>query len=658
MFAHVRLLNGYSQLLTYKVPAMLIDVNLVGKIVQVPIRNRVGTAVVMDVFQQLPTNITFAVKEITALEPFPNDPHYQQFIAQLTIYYQIPQHYLLERVRHFIEQAHKRTRKRKKEVDHHHVRAITLTDEQQAVVDFVAPAIIEPRYTPTLVHGVTGSGKTEIYKNLITTAIQQGKSVLLMLPEVTLAVQFERIMRAQLPSNIAIFSFHSATLSSDKRAMWQRLIEQQPMLVIGVHLPILLPIANLGLIIVDEEHEVGYQEKKHPKINSKEAAIWRAHQHNIPIVLGSATPSISSLYNVHHKNWHFFVLKKRFAGALPTIKTVLLSDKKERKSFWISQLLEDALRERLQRGEQAIVFLNRRGYSFFVQCKACTYIFSCTTCSVSLTLHGNDQLSCHYCGFVRAQPPTCPQCKVGSKEFLKKGIGTQQVVSVLEKLLPHARIGRADMDVSSNKKMWQKTLHDFQAGNLDILVGTQTIAKGFHFPQVTLVGIIWADLNLNFPIFNASETTLQQLIQVAGRAGRAREGAEVIVQAMAEHPIFNYLNEIDYRNFYEQEVASRAQVGYPPCARLAEIELKHTDEKIIESESHQLTAALHSVAKQYNYALTILGPAKPAVYKVKNMQTRKIYIKGQKIQEIMQVYAAAVRQGFGSRIYFTPGPVR
>jgi len=319
----------------------------------------------------------------------------------------------------------------------------------------------------------------------------------------------------------------------------------------------ILPIANLGLVIVDEEHESGYQEKKHPKINTKDAAIIRSNMTGCPIILGSATPSISSLFNVKTKKWKFFQLKKRFAGTFPKIRTVFLNTKKFRKNFWISKELEDAIREKIASKEQVIIFLNRRGFSFFVQCKNCSFIFQCQNCSVSLTLHKDKRLTCHYCQYAIFQPERCPECKKHEKQFIKKGIGTQQVVTIIEELFPAAKIARADLDTTIRKKLWSQTIHDFEQGNIDILVGTQTITKGFHFPNVTLVGILWADLNLHFPIFNATETTLQQLIQVAGRAGRQHNESEVIVQTMSNHPVFNYLNETDYLKFYSSEIEKK-----------------------------------------------------------------------------------------------------
>jgi len=416
-------------------------------------------------------------------------------------------------------------------------------------------------------------------------------------------------------------------------------------------------MSNLGIVIVDEEHEVGFQEKKHPKINSKEAALWRAQQYNVPILLGSATPSVFSLYNVKQRGWDFFQIKKRFAGEFPTINVVHLPEDEYRKNFWISRSLEKALKDRLAKREQAILFLNRRGFSFFVQCKKCSYNFSCFNCSVTLTLHQNNRLVCHYCAYAQQLPACCPGCKKGADQFLKKGVGTQQIVQILQKLLPDANIERADLDATVNKKRWEHTLEQFGNGNIDILVGTQTITKGYHFPNVTLVGVLWADLNLNFPIFNAAETTLQQLIQVAGRAGRGSKKSSVIIQTMINHPIFNYLNEIDYVKFYQYELEHRQLLNYPPVARFVEIELKSSNEHIIEQEAFQIARLFEQLIHQKKYTISVLGPAEPPVAKVKNIFSRKLYLKGGSIGQMIELYKSIQPNQFQSSVFFTPNPL-
>jgi len=658
MYITVRLLAGYQEPLTYKIPESWESRPIAGTIVRVPLRTQLVPAVVTAVHDFLPEAAHhFAIKDAHSIEPFPHDECYVAFAKQIANYYQIDEHFFIRRIRQFLKQKEQPETITKQDKDEDLKKTIVLTDEQQAVVDFVMPSIITSEYNPTLVHGVTGSGKTEIYKRLIMTAISEQKTAILLLPEVTLALQFERLLRKQLPSTITIASFHSATSIKEKRRSWQLLVHSKPHLLIGVHLPVLLPIANLGLIIVDEEHEVGYQEKRHPTINSKEIAVWRAKAYNIPILLGSATPSISSLYNVATRGWSLFQLTKRYAGSFPTIETVSLVNKEKRQSFWITKALESAIMQRIAKKEQTIIFLNRRGYSFFMQCKKCGYIPTCTTCSVSLTVHDNNYLSCHYCGTTIPQPTQCPGCKADEKNLLKKGIGTQQVVSILEKLFPQARVARADLDTSSNKKLWSQMLNEFEQGAIDILVGTQTITKGYHFPRVTLVGILWADLNLHFPIYNASETTLQQLIQVAGRAGREHESSTVIVQYMADHEIFSFLDERHYVNFYANELAARHSAGYPPCNRLVEIALKHSDEQIIERESIELASLIRINLENNHKTVQLLGPSKPPVHTIKNIHTRKLYLKGPNIQEILSIIAQSKSMEFSSSFFVTPNPL-
>lgn len=658
MYIQVRLLNRFSKTLWYCVPDVGSNRYQEGTIVQVPLRTQIVPAVICKTYDEKP-HVSFTIREIKAIEPFPKDIHYQPFLARLGQYYYVEPVHFIQRMSHFLMQKEQQREviqtKNEQSLEH---ASITLTVEQQKVCDALIPSLKKPSYRPTLVHGVTGSGKTEIYKHLISEAHSINKTVILLAPEVSLALQLESVLKSSM-RDITIMGFHSAATARQKKTVWSLLVQEQPMLIIGVHLPVLLPIANLGLIIIDEEHEVGYQEKKHPKINSKEAALIRAHCANIPILLGSATPSVSSLYNVKHKGWHFFQLKHRFAGSFPSIKIVLLTEGRQRKQFWITKELQYAIQDRIDNKEQVIIFLNRRGYSFFVQCSSCSFIFSCDACSVSLTLHNDNTLACHYCDFTTPLPTCCPSCKANEKHLLKKGIGTQQVVFILEKMFPTAHIGRADLDVSSKKKLWKQMVHDFEAGTIDILVGTQTIAKGFHFPNVTLVGILWADLNLHIPVYNATERALQQLIQVAGRAGRQNDsGSTVIVQAMRDHPIFDYLHELHYLNFYADELSHRKDLFYPPYSRFAEIELKHPDEQIVDTEAQQLAVKLLQRIKTHTILVTVLGPARPPVYKIKHMHMRKIYLKGANMNDIIALYSNETKnKRYQSSIFFTPNPL-
>jgi len=484
--------------------------------------------------------------------------------------------------------------------------------------------------------------------------VGEKKSGLLLLPEVSLAMQFQALLTRSLPG-VVIYGFHSASKIKEKRQLWEDLLAGRPILIIGVHLPVLLPIQNLGLIIVDEEHEHGFMEKKHPKIVSKDVALWRAKIYNIPILLGSATPSVSSLYNVEKYGWKFFKITKRFAGSFPDVQVVSLTDPKarNRKSFWITKELQRAIAECLENKQQVIIYINRRGYSFFVQCKQCGFVFECPNCSVSLTLHSGaeDFLRCHYCDHKIKMPKKCPGCGVDEKNLLKKGIGTQQALQLLQDMFPRAIIERADLDSTSKKREWENTVKLFESGKIDILVGTQTITKGYHFPGVMLVGILWADLNLHFPVYNASEVTLQQLIQVAGRAGRQHANSKVIVQIMQPHAIFNYLNEQNYIDFCRVEMEARKESEYPPYGRLVQIELKHDSSEQVQKDAMRLVDLLNHANLENKFDVAILGPAYPVIHKVQNTEIRQIFLKAKNFNNVFHILHLVDFDNFESSVF-------
>lgn len=652
-YVTVRLINGYPEQLTYRVTEKLESDNLLHKIVLVPLQRRTEHALVCAVMSELPEQPTFKIRDITRLEVVPHDPHYHAFITQLSSYYAIDPLVLYRRMRASL------TATQQEIITTESVQScasVHLTQEQHIAIDQLQPAIIDSKFDPTVLAGVTGSGKTEVYKALMRTAHSAQKTTLLLLPEVSLAVNFTRLLQAQLP-DIPVYSFHSATPAAEKRMLWQQLIAGTPLLLVGVHMPLLLPISKLGLIIIDEEHETGFQEKKHPRINTKEAALMRAQITGIPILLGSATPSISSLYTMKRRGWRLCTLTKRFAGSFPRVQVVKLTASGKRKEFWISRELESAIADRLAKKEQVILFLNRRGFSFFVQCTACSFIFSCDSCSVTLTYHQDEELRCHYCTYSKKLPACCPQCAAPAKEFLKKGLGTQQLAALVQRLFPQARVARADADSTRNKKKWQRMCDDIRERTLDIIVGTQTITKGYHFPGVTLVGVIWAELQLSMPFYNASEAALQQLIQVAGRAGRASDDGLVIVQTFSDHEIFKYIDERLYMEFYDYEIAYRKEIGYPPCVRFAEFELRHSDQATVKRDAQQCAKFLRAHADEHNFQVTILGPAQPPVHKLQNIYLYKIYIKSTNIQHIIALYHAARMQPRTSALLFTPNPL-
>lgn len=656
MYVLVRLIKGFPKPLFYKINTALKDKKLVGKVIVVPLKNKKVPAVVLKKINVLPDSVKFEIKEVLDLKIFPNDLLYDDFIKKISKFYFVDPIIFYKRISSFLF---------KKENDFPNLatkqllddsKTNSLTEAQQDILDKIVKKIENKIYSPSLIHGVTGSGKTEIYKKLIIKTLKSNQTVLFLVPEVSLSIQFERLFKVQLPQDVVIIGFHSASSAKDKSLLWQRLLRGEPTLIIGVHLPVLLPIPNLGLIIVDEEHESGFQEKKHPKVNSKELSIWRAKEYNIPIVLGSATPCLNSLYNVKNRNWDFYQLKDRFSGSFPKIELVFLKEEKRRKEFWISNKLERAIRSNLEKKEQTIIYLNRRGYSFFVQCKKCGFIFECPNCSVSLTLHKGkeDFLTCHYCDYKKTFDKSCKQCGVKEKDLLKKGIGTQQVVKILQNLFPKAVIERADLDTTKKKKAWKNVLENFEKGEIDILVGTQTITKGYHFPRVTLVGILWADLNLHFPVFNAAETALQKIIQVAGRAGRQSDDSKVIVQAIHDHYIFDNLNEKDYLNFCSKELDFRKEFKYPPFGRLVQVELKNSNVDILDDEAEEFFNNLCKINELNNLNIKILGPSKPIVHKIQKVECRHIFLKADSFSGIYRLLTSLNLKFFDSTIYFLP----
>ncbi|HAU30566.1 TPA: primosomal protein N' [Candidatus Dependentiae bacterium] len=652
MYARVQLLNGFSKPLTYQIPKEWVTRDLVGTVVLVPLQKRVEAALVTEQIQVLSSlEKQYHLRTIIPQETLPVDQNFQKFTLRVAQFYGLPPQKFLQKLQRFLFQKKALTVElgETSEIPPHE--QLTLNAEQQNAWEQVKPTIKQQKYAPFLLYGVTGSGKTIIYQKAIEEAYKLGKTTIFLVPEVGLAVNFLARFIKYFNGSIPILPFHSASTAAQKRSVWELVTQKRPGLIIGVHLPTLLPIPNLGLIIIDEEHDINFQEQNHPKTNTREIAHIRAQTYNIPIIFGSATPSIHTLYTARERSWPILHLNTRFAGAPPQIEEVNLLEDKRRPYFWISRRLHEEIAKRLERKEQSIIFLNRRGFSFFIQCRACGTIFTCPNCSVSLTLHTNKKIMCHYCDYQQQEPTACSKC--ASKDLLKKGVGTQQLVQILETLFPTARIIRADLDTTKNKKVWAKTVESIVQGETDIIVGTQTITKGYHFPKVTLVGIIWADISLSIPKYNACEATLHQLIQVAGRAGRNTLESLAIVQYCSNHPIFSYLNEDRYQDFVQYELEYREKLGYPPYQKLLEFELQHTDETVVEKESGQLKKLLQA---EFSNA-TILGPAKPPIHKRQNVHLRNLYAKCSSHNQVNEIITRAHMHNRDSKLHITLQPL-
>jgi primosomal protein N' len=450
-----------------------------------------------------------------------------------------------------------------------------------------------------LLYGVTGSGKTEVYLQALARALEQGKGAIVLVPEISLTPQTVERFKARFSSGrlqTLVAVLHSHLSVGERHDEWHKIRQGRARIVIGARSAIFAPVEPLGLIIVDEEHEHTYKQEEAPRYHARDVAIMRGQMENAVVVLGSATPSLESYYNCQKGKYTLLELPERVDNQkMPHVRVVdMRQAAKEKGSPIFSPQLKEAIMQRLERGEQTILFLNRRGYSTALQCPKCGYVANCPNCSLALTYHRIEQkLSCHICGHNEKVPSVCPNEKCRNPAIRFAGTGTQKVEETLAKLFPNARVRRMDADTMRRKDDYRKTLGDFRAGKTDILVGTQMIAKGLHFPNVTLVGIIYADLALHQPDFRAGERTFQLLTQVAGRAGRGDVEGEVFVQAFTPfHPAIQYARRHDFTGFYEQEIEFREQLKYPPVGRIALLTLRGRNEDKVKFSAEHLKREL------------------------------------------------------------------
>lgn len=455
-----------------------------------------------------------------------------------------------------------------------------------------------------LLHGVTGSGKTEVYLQAIAHALELGKGAIVLVPEISLTPQTVERFKARFchgPNQTLVAVLHSHLSAGERHDEWHKIRQGRARIVIGARSAIFAPVHPLGLIIVDEEHEHTYKQEEAPRYHARDVAIVRGQLEGAVVVLGSATPSLESYYNARRGKYTLLELPERVDGRkMPYVRVIDMREAAHKtKGIPIfSGQLKEAITRRLERGEQTILFLNRRGYSTALECPMCGYVAKCVNCSIALTYHRREQiLLCHICGHTAPVPATCPNEKCRSPKIRYAGLGTEKVEETLAKLFPIARIKRMDSDVMKRKDDYRRLLAEFRTGKIDVLVGTQMIAKGLHFPNVTLVGIIYADLALHQPDFRAAERTFQLLTQVAGRAGRGDVEGEVFVQAFTPfHPAIQYARRHDYNGFYEQEIEFRRQLRYPPFSRVALVTLKGRNEQKVKLTAEYLRRELDKIS--------------------------------------------------------------
>jgi len=463
-------------------------------------------------------------------------------------------------------------------------------------------SILHPPSSTFLLHGVTGSGKTEVYLQALAHALEQGKGAIVLVPEISLTPQTVERFKARFSSGklqTLVAVLHSHLSAGERHDEWHKIRQGRARIVIGARSAIFAPVEPLGLIIVDEEHETSYKQEEAPRYHARDVAVMRGQMENAIVVLGSATPSLESYYNCKRGKFTLLELPERVDDQkMPHVRVVDMRQaaRGEKGIPIFSPQLKEAIHQRLERREQTILFLNRRGYSTSLQCPKCGEVVQCPNCSLALTFHRQEQkLACHICGHVAPVPSVCPNAKCKNPAIRFAGTGTQRVEETLARLFPQARIKRMDADTMRRKDDYRNVLGDFRAGKTDILVGTQMIAKGLHFPNVTLVGIIYADLALHQPDFRAGERTFQLLTQVAGRAGRGDVEGEVFVQAFAPfHPAIQYARRHDFTGFYDQEMEFREQLKYPPVSRVALLTLKGRNEEKVKFSADHLKRMLES----------------------------------------------------------------
>ena len=477
----------------------------------------------------------------------------------------------------------------------------------------------------TLLHGVTSSGKTEIYIHLIRQAIERKQQVLYLLPEIALTVQMMDRLQRVFGRHLGIY--HSKYSDAERVEIWQKQLSKNPYdIILGARSAVLLPFQRLGLVIVDEEHETSYkQQDPMPRYHARSVAIMLAQMLGAKTLLGTATPCAESWQNAQTGKYGHVQLFQRYKGIeLPEIQVVDIRDLQHRKMMNgpFSPILLNKVREALQRGEQAILFQNRRGYAPMLECKQCGWVPHCNHCDVSLTFHRNlNQLTCHYCGAVYQVPAECPAC--GCKQLQTRGYGTEKVEADVRDIFPEARIARMDLDTTRSRQAYERIISDFSAGRTNLLIGTQMISKGLDFDKVSVVGILNADTMLNQPDFRAYEHAFMMMSQVSGRAGRkGRRGLVILQTKNPEHPVIRQVVSNDFQAFFRLLMEERRQFHYPPYYRLIYVYLKHRHDSLVESAAQELGSRL----RQW-FSSRVIGPDKPAVAKVKSLAIRKLVLK-------------------------------
>lgn len=590
-----------------------------GQQVSVPLRKRNSTGIVISKVEKP----EFETKELSLNEDenFKLNPQHLDWLKWIANYY----HYPIGLVVNSIFPPLPRKEKRKKSEVLTSTKIATLTNAQQKALNQIKPL---EGFKPHLLHGVTGSGKTEIYMELFDEVIsKQNKQGLFLLPEISLTPQLEERFIERFGSLISVY--HSQLTPRQKTNSWYDFMEGKTKILIGPRSALFCPSPNIGLIVVDEEHESSFKQEEKFLYHARDAALKLAHIKNIPIVLGSATPSLESLNNVEKNKFSYVRLKEKVFNQEVPIPQIVDMTKKKQDPFWLSAELKTGIENHLAKKKQVALFLNRRGWASCIQCYSCGHGFKCLNCDVSLTLHNKKDLYCHYCGYGEDVPTHCPECN--DEKIQKIGLGTEQVFNDLSSIFPNARILKFDRDEIHTKNQLSDAIKNIEDHNFDIVIGTQMISKGLDFTNLTLMGVLDADQALSFPDFRSSEKSLQQILQVLGRVGRRKEqNAEVIVQTRSpEHQIFQNLNEKNFEDFALEQLKKRKIFNYPPFAKMVAFLIKTKSEKTgaqIAANVAHLSDQLKTAWPQFK-DLNVLGPCPAPIQKIRNEYRFQVILK-------------------------------
>lgn len=627
LFVEVALDVPLAEALTYRWPPQWSDAPRIGQSVIAPLGRRRAQGVIVGVHSQssLDENIVKDILEINEDHPLLPAP-YLEWMKWMSSYYLHP---FGRVVAHAFPPLKKKGRGSKKSPLIKATLSETsplLTEEQQAALQGIRPL---DGFAVHLLHGVTGSGKTEVYIDLFTECLTNGKQGLLLVPEIALTPQLIRRFAQRLGDEIAVL--HSHLTEREKTEQWWLAFQGERRLVIGARSALFCPLKNLGLIVIDEEHEASFKQDEKLKYHARDSAIMLAKTMNCPVVLGSATPSLETYWNSKQKKFQYHPMLHRVDHRpMPRFTLVDLRQAKEERRaddqpnsdlpFWLSPLLHTKIEEALKEKHQTALFLNRRGIAPMVLCQACGFVYECPNCAISLTLHGENHLVCHYCDYSERLTDKCKSC--GEESLESPGLGTELLEKDLARLFPEARLARCDRDEVQNREQMEELIEQMESGEIDILIGTQMIAKGLDFPRLNLVGLVLIDVGFNLPDFRATERSFQLITQVAGRAGRhSSVGGEVVIQTFnPENPAITFALEHNSVGFCEQELGARQDSLYPPFIRLAEVRLqapsKSRVEELAQLCNHRLLA-LQRTRPEFG-SVSILGPAPAPLLKLRN----------------------------------------